>query len=91
MDNKINESIFWNPLASERPVFEKTIVVNCVSDAMQTLNMNPNGIDDLTDLDDVDDEMELNTEIPIMELPQRDFNIRTLTQEKLDEMRKETK
>lgn len=87
MDNKMNESIFWNPLASERPVFEKTIVVNCVADAVQTLKMNPNGIDDVTDLDDIDDEMELSTEIPTVELPQRDFNIRTLTQEKLDEMR----
>ena len=91
MDNKMNESIFCNPFASERPVFEKTIVVNCASDAIQTLNMNPNGVDDITDLDDIDDDMEFNSEMPIVELPQRDFNIRTLTREKLDEMRKNIK
>lgn len=88
MDNK---PFFWNPLTSERPVFEKTIVVNCAADALQTLKMNPNGIDDITDLDDVDDDMKFNSEMPIVELPQRDFNIRTLTQDKLDEMRKNIK
>ena len=56
------------------------------------LNMNPNQGSNLTTLDDVDDDIgdiSLNINNAITpELPQRDFNIATLTPDKLEQLRK---
>lgn len=56
------------------------------------LNMNPNEVNTDVNLDDIDDDF---GDAPLdmikaitPELPQRDFNIRTLTPEKLNELRK---
>ena len=56
------------------------------------LKINPNHGSDLTTLDDVDDDigdtsLDFNNAVT-PELPQRDFNIATLTPEKLEQLRK---
>ena len=56
------------------------------------LKINPNQESDLTTLDDIDDDIgniSLNINNAITpELPQRSFNIATLTPEKLEELRR---
>ena len=70
----------------------KTIKVTNMSEMFTALNMNPNGVDTSISIDDVDDDFGdapldfKNALIP--ELPQRDFNIATLTPEKLEQLRK---
>lgn len=63
-----------------------------MAEMFSALNMNPNGVDTSISIDDVDDDfgdapLDI-TKAVTPELPQRDFNIRTLTPEKLNELRK---
>ena len=57
------------------------------------LKINPNQGSDLTTLDNIDDDfgdapLDFNNAVT-PELPQRDFNIATLTPEKLEQLRKQ--
>lgn len=70
----------------------KTLVVTNMQEMSQVLNTSLNNIATQTNLDNVDDDF---GDLPIdmsnvttPPLPQRAFNIRTLTQEMLDDMRK---
>lgn len=70
----------------------KVIKVTNISEMFTALNMNPNGVDTSTSIDDIDDDfgdapLDINNAVT-PELPQRDFNIATLTPEKLEELRK---
>ena len=70
----------------------KTIKVTNMSDMFTALNMNPNGVDTSISIDDVDDDfgdapLDFNN-VVTPELPQRDFNIATLTPEKLEQLKK---
>ena len=63
-----------------------------MAEMFSALNMNPNEVNTEVTIDDIDDNignelLDLNKAIT-PELPQRDFNIRTLTSDKLDELRK---
>ena len=63
-----------------------------MSEMFTALNMNPNGIDTSISIDDIDDDfgdaqLDFNNAVT-PELPHRDFNISTLTPEKLDKLRK---
>ena len=70
----------------------KTIKVTNMPEMFAVLNMNPNGVDTSISIDDVDDDFGdapldfSNAVTP--ELPQRNFNIATLTPEKLEQLRK---
>ena len=70
----------------------KTLVVTNMQEMSQVLNISLNNIETQTNLDNVDDDF---GDLPIdmsnvitPPLPQKPFNIRTLTQEMLDDMRK---
>ena len=70
----------------------KTLTVTNMAQMFSVLRMNPNQGSNLTTLDDIDDDigdicLDVNDAIT-PELPHRDFNIRTLTPEKLEELRK---
>ena len=70
----------------------KTIKVTNMSEMFAALNMNPNGLDTSISIEDVDDDfgdasLDFNNAVT-PELPQRDFNIATLTPEKLEQLRK---
>lgn len=70
----------------------KTIKVTNMSEMFAALNMNPNGVDTSISIDDVDDDfgdapVDFNNAVTL-ELPHRDFNIATLTPEKLEQLRK---
>lgn len=70
----------------------KTLTVNNMAQMFEELRMNPNQGIDLTTLDDIDDDigyvsLDINNAIT-PELPHRDFNIATLTPEKLEQLRK---
>ena len=59
------------------------------------LDFQANSIDSGTSLDDIDDDIDFNAEsfntineMQIIELPQSNFNVRTLTQDKIDEMKR---
>ena len=73
----------------------KTFTVTNMAQMFDVLKMNPNQGSDLTTLDDIDDDIgdvSLNINNAIThELPQRNFNIATLTPEKLEELRKSSK
>lgn len=69
-----------------------TIKVTNIEEMFTALNMNTNGLDTSISIDDVDDDfgdvhLDFNN-VVTCELPQRDFNIATLTSEKLEELRK---
>ena len=71
----------------------KTIKVTNMSEMFTALNMNPNGVDTSIRIDDVDDDfgdapLDFNNAVT-PELPHKDFNIATLTPERLANMRKE--
>ncbi len=62
---------------------------------LQDLDLNLNGIDSQTTLSDVDDDIDFNIGegnqkgyAVERELPQNNFNIRTLTQDKIEEMKR---
>ena len=70
----------------------KTIKVTNMAEMFTALNMNPNGVDTSISIDNVDDDfgnaqLEFNNAVT-PELPHRDFNIATLTPEKLEQLRK---
>ena len=70
----------------------KTIKVTNMSEMFTALNMHPNGVNTSISIDDVDDDfedaqLEFNNAVT-PELPHRDFNIATLTPEKLEQLRK---
>lgn len=70
----------------------KTIKVTNMSEMFTALNMNPNGVDTSISIDDVDDDfgdalLDFNNAVT-PELPHRNFNIATLTPEKLEQLRK---
>ena len=70
----------------------KTIKVTNMAEMFTALNMNPNGVDTSTNIEDIDDDfgdapLDFNNAIT-PELPRRDFNIATLTPEKLAQLRK---
>ena len=69
----------------------KTIKITNMSEMFTALNMNPNGVDTSISIDEVDDDFgdaPLNFNNAITpELPHRDFNIATLTNEKLNELK----
>ena len=70
----------------------KIFKVTNMSEMFDVLEINPNQGSDLTTLDDVDDDigdvsMSITNAIT-PELPKRDFNIATLTPQKLDELRR---
>lgn len=70
----------------------KTIKVTNMAEMFKALNMNPNGVDTSTNIEDIDDDFGYapldfkNAITP--ELPHREFNIATLTPEKLEQLRK---
>ena len=70
----------------------KTLTVTNMAQMFDVLKINPNQGSDLTTLEDVDDDIgsiSLNINNAVTpELPQRDFNIATLTPEKLEQLRK---
>ena len=72
----------------------KTLEVTNLKQMAEVLGLDVNSICSTTDLDDIDDSMSIElAEVGLVgaitpELPQREFNIRTLTQEKLDELRR---
>lgn len=73
----------------------KTLTVTNMQQMFDVLNINPNQGNELTTLDDIDDDfgdvaLDINNAIT-PELPQREFNIATLTPEKLNELRKSSK
>ena len=70
----------------------KTIKVTNMSEMFAALNMNPNGVNTSISIDNVDDDfgdapLDFNNAVT-PELPQRDFNVATLTPEKLEQLRK---
>ena len=70
----------------------KTLTVTNMAQMFDVLKMNPNQGSSLTTLDDIDDDigdvsLDINNAIA-PELPKRDFNIATLTPEKLEQLRK---
>lgn len=70
----------------------KTIKVTNMTEMFTVLNMNPNGVDTSINIDNVDDDfgdapLDFNNAVT-PELPHRDFNIATLTPEKLEQLRK---
>lgn len=70
----------------------KTIKVKNMSEMFTALNMNPNGVDTSTNIEDIDDDfgdapLDFNNAVT-PKLPQRNFNIATLTPEKLEQLRK---
>lgn len=70
----------------------KTIKVTNMAEMFTALNINPNGIDTSVSIDAIDDDfggapLDFNNAVT-PELPQRDFNIATLTPEKLEQLRK---
>ena len=70
----------------------KTLTVTNMAQMFDVLKMNPNQGSELTTLDDIDDDigdvcLDINNAIT-PELPHRDFNIATLTPEKLEQLRK---
>ena len=70
----------------------KTIKVTNMSEMFTVLNMSPDGVDTSISIDNVDDDfgnaqLEFNNAVT-PELPHRDFNIATLTPEKLEKLRK---
>lgn len=70
----------------------KTIKVTNMAEMFTALNMNPNGVDTSVSIDDVDDDfgdtpLDFNNAVT-PELPHRDFNIATLTQDKLEQLKK---
>ena len=73
----------------------KTIKVTNMAEMFTTLNMNPNGVNTSISIDNIDDDfgdatLDFNNAVT-PELPQRDFNIATLTPEKLEQLRKGSK
>ena len=73
----------------------KTIKVTNMAEMFTALNMNPNGIDTSINIDDVDDDfgdapLDFNNAIT-PELSQRDFNMATLTPEKLGQLKNSSK
>lgn len=70
----------------------KTLTVTNMAQMFDVLKINPNQGSDLTTLDDIDDDfgdapLDFNNAVT-PELPQRNFNIATLTPEKLEQLRK---
>lgn len=73
----------------------KTIKVTNMSEMFTALNINPNEVDTSISIDDVDDDfgdvpLDFNNAVT-PELSQRDFNIATLTPEKLEQLKKSSK
>ena len=73
----------------------KTIKVTNMSEMFTALNMNPNGVDTSISIDEVDDDfgdapLDFNNAVT-PELPHRDFNIATLTPEKLEQLKKSSR
>ena len=70
----------------------KTFTVTNMAQMFDVLKINPNQGSELTTLNDIDDDigdvcLNINNAIT-PELPHRDFNIATLTPEKLEQLRK---
>lgn len=70
----------------------KTLKVTNMYEMSQVLGTNLNGVDTSISIDDVDDDfgdapLDFNNAVT-PKLPQRDFNIATLTPEKLEQLRK---
>lgn len=83
----------WNPDDTIATLTLKPVVINSMQDFIK-MNQEDrarfgNPIEDeLTDLDDIDDDININIGEPITpELPNRNFNIRTLSNDMLNEMR----
>ena len=73
----------------------KILTVTNMSQMFDVLKMNPNQESELTTLDDIDDDigdvsLDFNNAVT-PELPHRDFNIATLTPEKLEQLRNSSK
>lgn len=73
----------------------KIITVTNMAQMFDILKINPNQGSELTTLDDIDDDfgdahLDFNDAIT-PELPQRNFNIATLTPEKLEQLKKSSK
>ena len=73
----------------------KTIRVTNMTEMFTALNMNPNGVNTSLTIDNVDDDfgdapLDFNNAVA-PELPHRDFNIATLTPEKLKQLKKSSK
>ena len=73
----------------------KLLKVTNMAQMFDVLKINPNAGSELTTLDDVDDDFgDIAVDVSnavTPELPQRSFNIRTLTPEKLEQLRKGSK
>ena len=86
----------WNPDDTVATLTQKPIIINSMQDFIKMKQEDRarfgNPIEDeLTDLDDVDDDINMNIGEPITpELPNREYNIRTLTNEDLAELKNNT-
>lgn len=75
----------------------KTIVVTNLKQMSEQLGVGLNETCSITNLDDIDDTMDFElAQIGLVgavapELPHRDFNIATLTQDKLEELKKSSR
>lgn len=83
----------WNPDDTIATLTLKPVVINSMQDFIKMKQedrarfVNPIE-DELTDLDDIDDDINMNMDGPITpKLPNRNFNIRTLSNDMLNEMR----
>ena len=84
-----------NPDETVATLTQKPIIINSMQDFIKMKQEDKarfgNPIEaELTDLDDIDDDINMDIGEPITpELPNRNFNIRTLSNDMLNEMRKD--
>ena len=75
----------------------RTIKVTNLKEMSEVLGIGSNDTSTITDLDDIDDTMDFElaqvgmVEAVTPELPQRNFNIATLTPDKLEQLKKSSK
>jgi hypothetical protein len=83
----------WNPDDTIATLTLQPVVINSMQDFIK-MNIEDRArfgnpiVDELTDLDDIDDDINMDIDEPITsKLPDRNFNIRTLSNDMLNEMR----
>ena len=77
------------------PIFEPMLLANIKTLTVADLDIELNSVDDSTTLSDIDDDINFDVSAGndslrgiYRELPQNNFNIRTLTQDKIEEMKR---
>ena len=83
----------WNPDDTVATLTQKPIIINSMQDFNKMkqesrAKLESSFGDEVTDLEDIDDDTDMNIGEPITpELPSRNFNISTLSNDMLNEMR----